>query len=272
MFDSLISYMEINLKGCWEIQHGKDWVESEAKENYDLWIILDGEVKIEIQDKEYLIKPGDVFLLYPQLLYKAVSKTESCRFVFIHFDVKVGNNIRALEEFPFWGVLPAEEVQSEVVFFMNWYKKYRNKVPISSLFLRGYFIVLLSKIIKFQIETNRDIAAPKSTKQNIARLYPTLIYINNNIHKPIYIKELANTVSMSESHFITFFKKKVGVSPANYVLKERMKRAMEYLYEGIYSVKEVAMLVGYGDQYTFSKAFKKIYQIAPSKIIQTTHK
>ena len=56
----------------------------------------------------------------------------------------------------------------------------------------------------------------------------------------------------------------MGITPVNYITQVKMKKALEYLYEQNYSVKEVAALVGYTDIYTFSKAFKKIYGIPPS--------
>ena len=57
----------------------------------------------------------------------------------------------------------------------------------------------------------------------------------------------------------------MGITPVNYIIEVKMKKALEYLHEQKYSVKEVASLVGYADIYSFSKAFKKIYGIPPSK-------
>ena len=43
-----------------------------------------------------------------------------------------------------------------------------------------------------------------------------------------------------------------------------MQKAMEFLKEG-FSVKESAHMVGYSDEFNFSKAYKSRYGITPSK-------
>ena len=70
--------------------------------------------------------------------------------------------------------------------------------------------------------------------------------------------------STTEKYFISFFKKTMGMTPTSYITQVKMKKALEYLHEQNYSVKEVSALVGYADIYTFSKAFKKTYGISPS--------
>jgi AraC-like DNA-binding protein len=46
-----------------------------------------------------------------------------------------------------------------------------------------------------------------------------------------------------------------------------MKRALAYLYQRKYSVKEISDMLGYPDQYTFSKAFSRVYDFPPSYIL-----
>jgi len=41
-----------------------------------------------------------------------------------------------------------------------------------------------------------------------------------------------------------------------------MNRARDYLYQGKYTIiKEISSMLGYPDQYSFSKAFKKHYKM-----------
>ena len=67
--------------------------------------------------------------------------------------------------------------------------------------------------------------------------------------------------------FIEYFKRTLGISPGQYIKSLKMNLARDYIYEKKYSVKEIAYMLGYTDQYTFSKAFKKQFNTPPSRFI-----
>ena len=58
------------------------------------------------------------------------------------------------------------------------------------------------------------------------------------------------------------FHKEMGETPFAYITRRRMEIAREMLREHC-AVGEVARLVGYGDIYQFSRAFKKYYGASP---------
>ncbi len=79
------------------------------------------------------------------------------------------------------------------------------------------------------------------------------------------MNELAALVGISEKYFITYFKKALGITPGQYIYQIKMNRAREYLNEKKYTIQQIANLLGYPDPFTFSKAFKKYYNVPPSK-------
>lgn len=62
------------------------------------------------------------------------------------------------------------------------------------------------------------------------------------------------------------FKKEVGVTPLEYLIRVRMKKAETILsaMSGDYSVAEIARLCGYDDALYFSRVFKKYFGCSPS--------
>jgi len=98
-------------------------------------------------------------------------------------------------------------------------------------------------------------------------LQPVFQYVENNLDRPMKIDELSAIVNMSEKYFISYFKSALGITPGNYITQLKMNKARDYLYQEKYSIKEIANLLGYSDQYTFSKAFKKYFNVSPSKFI-----
>lgn len=264
--DLFIQYFDFRINMCLETSHVNPWQESDAKVDYDLWIVTDGIIKLEYQNAEYLLQKGDMFLFYPQQLYHATVLSKDCHFNFVHFDVILGQNNHALDEFLCSGYIPAASLEMEREIFIQCYSAFRKEEVMSSLLIKGSFLVLLSQILKYKTNINESSPSILSGKQSLSRLSPVLYYINSNLQRPIYNAELAKLVNMSEKYFISLFKNTIGVTPADYILQQRMKKALQYLSERKYSVKEVSALLGYTDAYTFSKSFKKVYGVPPSQV------
>ena len=55
----------------------------------------------------------------------------------------------------------------------------------------------------------------------------------------------------------------MGLSIQEYLIRTRLNKACELLKKGI-SIQKVSNLVGYNDQFAFSKIFKKYMGISPS--------
>ena len=257
--------LQINIKYALSTVHTHDWYEIKSKSEYALFIMQDGIMHLSYQQQSYTLQPGDAFLFYPQIPYHASTTSDCCRFIFIHFDVILGNNHQALHFYPFDGHYPTTHFHNEIGQICSGFFSVQKKEPFAQLQLNGSLTLFLASVMKANYEamnTGQDF--PK--KSALARLQPALIYIGEHLQEPIYMSSLAACVNLSEKYFISFFKQTLGVTPAHYIIQAKMRKALEYLYERKYSVKEIATRVGYADIYTFSKAFKKIYGIPPSNI------
>jgi AraC-like DNA-binding protein len=77
------------------------------------------------------------------------------------------------------------------------------------------------------------------------------------------ISKLAAQVGMSRSPFATKFTSLVGEPPLAYLTKWRMNVAAAYLRENQLTIRQIAGLVGYESQASFTNAFKRIFSISP---------
>jgi AraC-like DNA-binding protein len=57
----------------------------------------------------------------------------------------------------------------------------------------------------------------------------------------------------------------MGVSPKDYMLEYRMKKAVEFLADESLSIGNIAYSVGYKDPLTFSKMFKVKMGVSPTE-------
>ena len=97
------------------------------------------------------------------------------------------------------------------------------------------------------------------------------LHIKYNYMLPLTVEGLARDFGFERSYLYRLFRKRYGKGVKEYILSVRMDRAYRFLYEG-YTVKESAHLVGYEDEFNFSKAFKKYHGVSPSAVRRGTVK
>lgn len=105
----------------------------------------------------------------------------------------------------------------------------------------------------------------KTDHETIGRLTGLLKEINSQPGKKWTVKNMAARTFFSEGYFYNVFKDHIGMSPMDKVLELRMSRACEYLRNTDYRLDRIADLLGYADQFAFSKAFKRWQGISPKE-------
>ena len=79
------------------------------------------------------------------------------------------------------------------------------------------------------------------------------------------VEELAKTEFLSPSRYRTIFKQTLGVSPIEYISKERIRLACHLIEHGDLSLSQIAEACGYSDRLYFQRVFKKYIGITPGE-------
>ena len=93
-------------------------------------------------------------------------------------------------------------------------------------------------------------------------------FIRENIQEDIRLTVLSEKACMSQSTFYRSFKKEFGISPIEFILTEKIKRAKMLLQEGRYPVKTIAYECGFRDLNYFIRVFRKQEGITPGQYEQ----
>ena len=104
----------------------------------------------------------------------------------------------------------------------------------------------------------------KSMNQGVKR------YIRNNYQKNIILEEIASSVYLSPSYVSREFKKSQNISVMEYVMQVKVEEAKKLLRNPIYQVDEIAKNVGYSDAGYFSKVFRRVEGMSPTKFRQSS--
>ena len=99
-------------------------------------------------------------------------------------------------------------------------------------------------------------------------------YIKYNYMLPITVNSISKIFLFDRSYLYRTFKARYGIGIKEYITSVRMQKGLEFLQSG-YSVKESAHMVGYDDEFNFSKTFKAWHGYNPScasEKIQENHR
>ncbi len=97
----------------------------------------------------------------------------------------------------------------------------------------------------------------------IARLRKVEDYVSEHLVEEIPVEKLAELVELSPFHFSRVFKESTGMSPLQFVVRERITRGQQLIRETSRSLIEIALEVGYTSPSSFSKVFRRVTGVTP---------
>jgi AraC family transcriptional regulator len=95
------------------------------------------------------------------------------------------------------------------------------------------------------------------------RIAEALHYIEGQAAEPLNLDTLAATAGISKYHFLRSFRRIVGMTPYQFLLTIRMRRAAFRLAGTAESVASIAFEAGFGDLSTFNNRFRRIFGMSP---------
>ncbi len=97
--------------------------------------------------------------------------------------------------------------------------------------------------------------------------YPRLTrlrqYVEQTYPEPIPLEKAAGIAALESTYFSSYFRAKVGITFTKWLRQVRIEKAMELMKASDFSITHIAYEVGFGDQQTFGRAFKKHTRMTP---------
>lgn len=93
-----------------------------------------------------------------------------------------------------------------------------------------------------------------------------LQYIDENLSDHITCDKMSEYIKMNTNYFSRLFKKEIGMSFSDYVIKKKVEKATYFLKYSGFPVEEIAFLTGFSNVCYFYKTYKKITGKTPGEV------
>lgn len=90
-------------------------------------------------------------------------------------------------------------------------------------------------------------------------------YIGEHLDEEISVERLAELVELSPSHFAHVFKETTGMTPLQFVTRQRITRAQQLIRETSRSLIDVGLEVGYMSPSHFAQVFRRVVGVTPTE-------
>lgn len=132
---------------------------------------------------------------------------------------------------------------------------------------RDVYVAALIDALKAHMMRGPSSAAPAdvpSSSFSSYRIHNVLNAINKAPEAEHGLEDMAAIAGLTSSHFSRVFKRAVGVSPHQYLIKVRLERAQQMLCHSDVSVSLVADSLGFTSQSHFNRVFRQYFGEAPT--------
>jgi AraC-like DNA-binding protein len=237
-----------------------------AREFNLIHFVLKGCGKLAIDSETYPVKEKQAFLIPAnKIAFYQADSNDPWEYCWVGFmGIKSGNylqNIARLNDKEY--VIDLEDVD----YFYNTIKemlRISGTTLSSSLFIQGYLHHILAKLVSDG--ENRNISNPHHLSYSLQAMN----YFDKNYSDNLQINDIAKFLGLHPNYLSTIFKQETGVTPKEYLIQLRIKKARELLEQTNYPINVISNSVGYSDQLTFSRAFKTVTGKSPKEYRKDT--
>lgn len=207
-------------------------------EHYTMGIVIEGEIMMETNNEKYVCKADHIFSI-PIDVAHSIKLVSDCPYTMISFCIHQDYLVQT----------DVDSIKSMIDKKLNQLFDEKDMVVrYSELLSDGLLLLLANKWNNITKDTYS-----KDVKHKILEVPES----------SITIEDISNEVCVSSFHMIRQFKKEIGLTPHQFQIQCRIRKAQKMLLSDR-TIAEVALDTGFCDQSHFIKCFKKIVGMTPN--------
>ena len=235
---------------------------------YEVYFYLSGNVQFMVEDKTYSLQSGDILLVSPDRLHRAIVEPDV-------FDERIvlwidknflaglhepGEDLRRCFKAGQEHLRPTPVERADLqAMAMELVTEYYGKSYCSSLASLGLFIRLMVGINRIAVSEEADTAGDAADQTLVSRV---LAYIGEHYAENLSLDSLAARFYVSKYHLSHEFTTVVGTSIHKYLILKRLVAARQLIAGGM-RPGDACQECGYRDYANFYRAFTALYGVNP---------
>ena len=245
-----LSFTEINNEPS--LTHSHPYFEILIPQN-NFGVLSCNTQNIALQKYNFYIIPSNI--THTEINQSPINKAK-------YFAIKIQDKFQKGTEYPL--VIHAERPFEELnAFLKNALKALRagdEKYALLNLecFYHGFQKLLMEQ----QVEIN-TLQAPNLSYSILTKEIQN--YLLTNCHKNIKIKDVAERYNLSHSTLIKKFKADLGISPRDFLVQVRIRKAKDLLLTSDFTITQIASFCGFLSPAYFIQTFKAVEEITPKE-------
>jgi len=127
-------------------------------------------------------------------------------------------------------------------------------------------LLFTARFMELVLDANH--VTPRARAADRRRAVETALWMDDNSREAIDLRQAAEQASLSPFHFLRLFARVLGVTPHQYLVRSRLRRAARMLADDNRSISEVAYDSGFGDLSNFVRSFHRAAGVSPREFRQ----
>lgn len=262
LLKNYLANLQVNLVVAAHTHCWREWRELDYIPEFNkFYLIQSGEGWIKIGDREFLPKPGQLFLL-PAGIRQSFSTVSENTFTkyWCHFTATIGDkNLFDILRPPWY--MDVRDLPALTLMFEELIDHYGSDEVTASLRVKSVLLDIIACYLEDAVV--EDVSMLAGT--GVEKLDRILGYIDSHAGDAIKVEQLARMVHFHPNYFIKFFREHAGSSPMHYINKVRLEKAKALLLGTELTMTEIAEKTGFCSLFHFSRSFKNHTGFSPSE-------
>ena len=238
----------------------------------EVLVLLTGRAEVCHEGVRTILEPGDVIVYSPQSGHATLALEENSIAMVCHIDLAYFSSFdKDFKRYKFCFFSDAESrnnpIYSGIRRCMAKLMRLQTisldglaKIQIEAIFAK------LVSLLWMQIDPIKEIPRTGEVARETEATFIKIIqFIDKHYHEKIGLEEIAAIGGYNVDYVSQFFKRQMGISFIDYVMRLRLREAAVLLTNTDYRIVQIAHDCGFTDVKSFNTAFKKKFSMTPSE-------
>lgn len=237
--------------------------------NYELLYMADGKMRFGLENKEYIIKKGDIVFIDYEEIHYLLPTEQNDRFHYC--PVCFSDSVLGIEEDPCRIFLRKNKINTFLKIDTSLMERmpeelfriFRKKEPGFQFILKSWLFEVMNEIMKTkQYSKRKNIASSDRRSQTIKSI---INYIENHYYEKIYLDDIFSAEAYSSSYLLKLFKKYTNMTVIEFLNKYRINKSREDLIYSDLSITDIGIKNGFDHSHYYTRLFERYHNCTPSE-------